>query len=59
MLDNQKRAHDLAIAMVSIGYSMFINDESRPATATFDAYAEYKTSYDSVIESFTRDFPET
>ena len=61
MTDNEKRAHDLAIAMIPIEYenhkSLIINEVISENTA-FDAFEEYMRYYDSALETFNRHFPE-
>lgn len=50
MTENEKRAHDLAIAVVA---GMIAN-----AKQDTDAYKLYMFSYQSALESFNRDFPQ-
>lgn len=50
MTDNEKRAHDIAIALLPILYN-----KSQDKTP-FDAYAEYKNAYEHALECVNRDF---
>ena len=63
MTDNEKRAHDLAVAIAVA--STFSNSAlSRIYTNTadteeikLDLYAVYKDTYESALSSLARDFP--
>lgn len=50
MTENEKRAHDLAIAVVA---GMIANANERT-----DAYTLYMSAYHAALESFNRDFPQ-
>jgi len=58
MTDNEKRAHDLAISMIPIIYSLDVgkgnNIDSK--NLDFNAYIEYKKLYDMAIPLFDKDF---
>lgn len=61
MTDNEKRAHDLAIASVPILYDLhklkvIANPDMPAEDKAFDVYIEYLSCYKSVIESVRRDF---
>lgn len=60
MTDNEKRAHDLAIAMVPVMYE--INVQSALSTqiekTEFDVYATYVDIYERSLKAINRDFPE-
>lgn len=51
MTDNEKRAHDIAIALLPILYSK--TQDQTPV----DAYAEYKNAYECALANINRDFP--
>lgn len=56
MTDNEKRAHDLAIASIPFLFSATKNTkhEDNP----FDLYAAYLSTYNEVLKAFNRDFPD-
>lgn len=61
MTDNEKRAHDLAIAMLS--YTMNpetlrgIADAKGESEIHIDAYGIYSDYYKMFLEAFSRDYP--
>ncbi len=65
-MTNEKRAHDLAIASISIIYDAFTSNAKHQAVISgdtnksynFDVYAEYLKAYNSSLKNFNRDFPE-
>lgn len=61
MTDNEKRAHDLAVALVPLmrdrHASQILNGEL-PEDDVFDAYEYYMGCYESALKSFNRDFPD-
>ncbi len=59
MTDNEKRAHDLAIAYTHIAYENHkaaIYDEQIPEGTPFDIYREYLECYKTALERFNIDF---
>jgi hypothetical protein len=65
MTDNEKRAHDITVAMLPILHDMNIEtakvttepDENNTIQAEFHVYEEYLQTYNSLLKSFNRDFP--
>lgn len=61
MTDNEKRAHDLALLVMS--KSIDLEQIARQAagkgsqTVKIDFYAEYKKAYDAALPAFNHDFP--
>ncbi|MGN1165113.1 MAG: hypothetical protein ACI4S2_01630 [Lachnospiraceae bacterium] len=53
MKDNEKRAHDLAIATLP-----FIYNNASSNDEPFDIYEAYMSTYKEALKSFNRDFPE-
>ena len=61
MTNNEKRAHDLAIAMIPIEHEIFITrifNESISEDDRFDVFKEYLRYYNAALEAFNRQFPE-
>lgn len=59
MTDNEKRAHDLAIAFIPMAFENHkaaIYNESIPEDTHFDIYSVYMECYKNALESFNRDF---
>lgn len=59
MTDNEKRAHDLAIASIPIAFENHqsaILNELIPEDTPFDIYSTYMECYKNALESFNRDF---
>lgn len=54
MTDNEKRAHDLAIASIPILYNAAKNAESEDNR--FDLYATYLSTYNEALKAINRDF---
>lgn len=65
MTDNEKRAHDFALALLNkvadaraqMDADSKSPDESGNIVVNVDYYKIYKEIYDSVLSSFERDFP--
>ena len=61
MTDNEKRAHDLAIATLPFlhdnHYAMIENDDI-PEDSAFDIFEQYMACYETALESFNREFPD-
>lgn len=58
MTDNEKRAHDIAIAsMNAIVISESVKASSSGGRANFDFYKMYKSQYDSALKLIESDFP--
>lgn len=53
MTDNEKRAHDIAVAAMIISGKIPNKDEN-----TVDLYQYYISAYNAALESVTRDFPD-
>ena len=59
MTDNEKRAHDLAVAMVPILFDLQKNKvDIQNNEIRIDCYSDYKKLYETSLESFNRDFPD-
>ena len=61
MTNNEKRAHDLAIATIPIEHENFktrIFNESISEDDRFDVFKEYLRYYNAALEAFNRQFPE-
>lgn len=60
MTDNQRRAHDLAIALLPGTINMRISEAANNGLkdVSVDAYKEYMALYSMNLESFNRDFPD-
>lgn len=69
MTDNEKRAHDLAIAIcVDVCHLKInnqiakikpdVNAENTEMAVKMDYFAEYMNVYNSTLESFNRHFPD-
>lgn len=66
MTDNEKRAHDLAIASMPIIYEGYKSQIKNYVPANgetskdfiFDIYTEYLKAYNASLKSFNRDFPD-
>ncbi|MEI1258351.1 hypothetical protein V8Q34_26860 [Blautia sp. JLR.GB0024] len=63
MTDNEKRAHDLAIASIPIIYDLhklnvITNPDMTVEDKAFDVYKQYMSCYNTIIESVKRDFPD-
>jgi hypothetical protein len=60
MTDNEKRAHDLAAAMVLSMINLRMKEiaQSGETNIIIDIYHEYMKIYNSSLESFNRDFPD-
>lgn len=61
MTDNEKRAHDLAVAMVPVLYNQqvsSVNIEDIESGITVDVYKDYMEVYELALKSFNRDFPD-
>ena len=62
MTDNEKRAHDLAIATVSgLMNPDFLKTQAslhEDKIVTFDPYVHYMKAYRLLLESFEKDFPD-
>lgn len=61
MTDNEKRAHDLAVASVNAMMVASCNGSHIEVTGmesnVFDVYGVYMKYYESMLKSFNRDFP--
>lgn len=60
MTDNEKRAHDIALVLLAeIMKPQYLVNEvvGGSKSATVDAYAKYKTAYDSALKALNRDYP--
>lgn len=53
MTDNEKRAHDIAVAAMIIAGKI-----PNKGTDTVDIYQYYISAYNAAIESVNRDFPD-
>lgn len=61
MTDNEKRAHDLAVALIPLmqkNHAAQVLNGELPEDDVFDAYHYYMECYVSALESFNRDFPD-
>lgn len=61
MTDNEKRAHDIAVALLPEFLHVEMNKslvEESNSTHTFNIYEAYKTEYDSMLKAINRDFPD-
>lgn len=61
MTDNEKRAHDLAVALIPLmqkNHAAQVLNGELPEDDVFDAYHYYMGCYVSALESFNRDFPD-
>ncbi|HJC91629.1 MAG TPA: hypothetical protein H9695_11780 [Candidatus Mediterraneibacter excrementigallinarum] len=61
MTDNEKRAHDLAIALIPLmqkSHNAQVLNGELAEDDVFDAYEYYMGCYKSALESFNRDFPD-
>lgn len=62
MTDNVKRAHDIALTVVSGMMSpAFLAGSAAASGETeihFDIYAKYKETFDAALQALNRDFPE-
>ena len=62
MTDNEKRAHDLAIAItyVTMKPEFLINEplESDGHTLIFNPYEKYQQAYKALLKAFNDDYPE-
>lgn len=61
MTDNEKRAHDLAIALIPLmkkSHTAQVLNGELPDDDVFDVYEYYMGCYESALESFNRDFPD-
>lgn len=60
MTDNEKRAHDFAVALVPLMTDFRVRGSAQKGESDvyLDPYHEYRNVYDSVLESFNRDFPD-
>ena len=56
MTDNEKRAHDLAIASIPLLYTDAQN--AKEEDNRFDLYNAYMSVYNEALKSFNRDFPD-
>lgn len=61
MTDNERRAHDLAIATLPFlrdnHYAMIENGDIPEGTA-FDVFEQYMACYETSLESFNHEFPD-
>ena len=60
MTDNEKRAHDFAVAMLPEVINGRVNERARSGEneIVVDMYTEYIALYNKVLKSFNRDFPD-
>lgn len=63
MTDNEKRAHDLAVAIcVDVCHlklnNQIANAENMEVNARIDYFTEYMNAYKISLESFNREFPD-
>lgn len=61
MTDNEKRSHDLAVAMVPVLYNQqvsSVNIDDIESGITVDVYKDYMEVYELALKSFNRDFPD-
>ena len=60
MTDNEKRAHEFALAVLPKMFDFRADEAAQAGVSNFaiDFYAEYLTAYKKVLDSFNRDFPE-
>lgn len=60
MLTNEQRAHDLAIAAMTVTVQAKLNEPPVDGVCerSIDFYEYYKNSYDIALETFNHDFPE-
>lgn len=56
MTDNERRAHDLAIASIPLLFTNAQNANTKDVR--FDLYDVYMSVYSEALESFNRDFPD-
>lgn len=59
MTDNEKRAHDFAIALLPITAKLKVNElaQSGEVDIRIDYYKEYLQYYQAALSAFDRDFP--
>lgn len=60
MTDNEKRAHDIAVATLPIMYKMRIAEAQNRGDDEImvDLYTEYLSVYNQVLPGVNRDFPD-
>lgn len=59
MNDNEKRAHDIAVASLQISYDLAKENafsKSANSNVDFDSYSEYKKLYETYLKLINRDF---
>lgn len=65
MTDNEKRAHDLAVASIRLMYDVFVKDAENYVDETgdvnkkfvFNVFEVYQKAYSQLLEEFNNHYP--